>query len=75
MGGMLCGGAVLEELGANLQASVSPRAPREVRPWAAFLLHHLADVLLEPQLIRTGALQTPRLSLTRQRATSLCGAS
>ena len=25
-------GAVLEEIGANLQASVSPRAPQEVRP-------------------------------------------
>ena len=68
-------GAVLEELGANLQASVSPRVPQEVRPRAALLLHHLVDVLLEPQLIRSGALQTPWLSLTRRRATSLRGAS
>lgn len=68
-------GAVLEELGANLQASVSPRVPQEVRPRTALLLRHLVDVLLEPQLIRAGALQTPRLSLTRQRATSLRGAS
>lgn len=68
-------GAVLEEIGANLQASVSPQAPQEVRPPTAFLLRHLVDVLLEPQLIRSGALQTPWLSLTRRRATSLRGAS